>query len=136
MHVILHVSLATGLFDEGLPNQEFLFFEFWDAVFFLRCKQDNTATIRVIRNGYSPRLRHVSKTHKIDLNGFNDAFREADTVLEHVRTDAQAADVFTKSLPGAPANAWHKPCHPTCAAVTRQDKHDISPKRLHASTRA
>ena len=67
----------------------------------MRCKQDNTATIRVIRNGYSPRLRHVSKTHKIDLNGFNDAFREADTVLEHVRTDAQAADVFTKSLPGA-----------------------------------
>ena len=93
------ISLATGLFDEGLPNQEFLS-KILGRSILLRCKQDNTATIQVIRNGYSPRLRHVSKTHKIDLNGLYDAFREDDTVLEYVRTDSQAADIFTKSLPG------------------------------------
>ena len=80
-------SLATGLFDESLPNQEFLSRILGRSVL-LRCKQDNTATIQVIRNGYSLFLRHVSKTHKIDLNGLYDAFREADALLEHVRTDA------------------------------------------------
>ena len=93
------ISLAQSFFSDALPTQEFLSMILQRPVV-LRCKQDNTATIQVIRNGYSPKLRHVSKTHKLDLNGLYDAFASADVFLEYVSTDRQAADVFTKALPG------------------------------------
>ena len=33
----------------------------------MRIKEDNTATIKVMRKGYSPKLRHVQWTHKVNL---------------------------------------------------------------------
>ena len=33
----------------------------------LEIMEDNQATIKVVKNGYSPKLRHVSRTHKVDL---------------------------------------------------------------------
>ena len=92
------IRLARGVFDERFPNQEFLS-KILGRKVPLRCKQDNTPTIQVIRNGHS--LRHISKTQKIDFNSLHNAFRKEDTAFEYVRTDSQAADVFTKSLPGS-----------------------------------
>ena len=61
--------------------------------------EDNQATILVVRKGYSPKLRHITRTHKINLSGLAEVFREDFATLEYCQTDKQAADIFTKSLP-------------------------------------
>ena len=53
-----------------------------------------------MRKGYSNKLRHVQRTHKINLGVVTDAIEDG-VLLEHVQTDRQSADVFTKDLPPA-----------------------------------
>ena len=62
------------------------------------CHQDNTAAIQVIKSGYSARLRHLGKTHQINIQGLYDAFLESDLILQHCPTEQQAADISTKAL--------------------------------------
>ena len=57
------IALATALFNDAIPAQQFLS-ELPGSTIPLTCHQDNTATIQVIKNGYSARLRHLGKTHK------------------------------------------------------------------------
>ena len=61
--------------------------------------EDNQATILVVRKGYSPKLRHITRTHKINLSGLSEVFQEDSAELDYCKTNDQAADIFTKSLP-------------------------------------
>ena len=60
------ISLGAGLFSEALPTQEFLEHIF-DRPVVLECLQDNSAVIAIVAAGYSPKLRHMSKTQRIEL---------------------------------------------------------------------
>ena len=91
------IALATALFNDAIPAQQFLS-QLLGSAIPLTCHQDNTATIQVIKNGYSARLRHLGKTHKINVQGLYDAFKEPDISIQHCPTEQQAADVFTKCL--------------------------------------
>ena len=92
------MSLATSLIHEALPILDLVELLFGRKVT-LRLKEDNTATIKILRKGYSAKLRHVSRTHKIDLDLIKDICDAGNAELEHVETDKQAADIFTKDLP-------------------------------------
>ena len=50
------------------------------------------------------KLRHLGKTHKVDVTSLYDAFKSTDLSLQHCPTDMQAADVFTKSLDAPKCN--------------------------------
>ena len=65
----------------------------------LRIMEDNQATILVVRKDYSPKLRHITRTHKVNLSGLSEVFRDDTVTLEYCQTDKQAADIFTKALP-------------------------------------
>ena len=52
-----------------------------------------------MRKGYSPKLRHITRTHKVNLSGLSEVFRDDSAELEYCQTDSQAADIFTKALP-------------------------------------
>ena len=54
-----------------------------------------------MKKGYSGKLRHVQRTHKLNLGAMKDSLDSGDSLLEHVETDKQVADIFTKEL--APA---------------------------------
>ena len=60
------ISLAFSLYQEGLPS-----LQLWELLLQrsvkLRVMEDNQATILVVKKGYSPKLRHVSRTHKVNL---------------------------------------------------------------------
>ena len=72
----------------------------------LRVKEDNQATIKVILKGFSPKLRHIQRTHKVNLGSLQEIFEEdTSSVLEYVETEKQAADIFTKAL--VPAKRPH-----------------------------
>jgi hypothetical protein len=90
-----------------MPAQEFLANLFGEQVPIM-CHQDNTATIQAIRNGYSARLPHLGKTHKINVHGLYDAFKEPDIMIQHCPTEQQAADIFAKCLD---AQKWHYAMH-------------------------
>ena len=86
------------MYQEGLPALQ-LWERLLDRAATLRVKEDNQATILVIRKGYSPKLRHITRTHKVNLSGLSEVFQEDSAELEYCKTDDQAADIFTKALP-------------------------------------
>ena len=92
------VSLAHSLYQEGIPS-----LQLWELLLArsvnLRVYEDNQATILVVRKGYSSKLRHITRTHKVNLSCLSEVFRDDSTILEYICTDEQAADIFTKALP-------------------------------------
>ena len=92
------ISLAHSLYAEGLPS-----LQLWERLLGrpvkLRVKEDNQATIKVVKKGFSPKLRDIQRTHKVNLGCLQEIFDEDESsVLEYVETDKQAADIFTKGL--------------------------------------
>ena len=92
------VSLAHSLYQEGLPA-----LQLWELLLArsvtLKVHEDNQATILVVKKGYSPKLRHITRTHKVNLSCLSEVFRDDSAELEYTHTDDQAADIFTKALP-------------------------------------
>ena len=60
--------------------------------------EDNQATIQVAEKGYSKVLRHLPRTHRISLAWVSEVVGSSDCVLLYVRSDQQAADIFTKAF--------------------------------------
>ena len=60
------MSLCTALAQEAYPVWDLLEL-ILDRVIKLRVKEDNQATIKIFKKGFSPKLSHVARTHKINL---------------------------------------------------------------------
>ena len=60
--------------------------------------EDNQATIKVVLKGYSHKLRHINRTHKVDLSSIKEVIDTDAVEIEYIKTDLQAADIFTKAL--------------------------------------
>ena len=92
------ISLAYSLYQEGIPS-----LQLWELLLQrsvkLRVMEDNQATILVVKKGYSPKLRHITRTHKVNLSCLSEVFAEGGVTIEYVDTKDQAADIFTKALP-------------------------------------
>ena len=65
--------------------------------------EDNQATIKVVRAGYSPKLRHIQRVHQVNLGSIKEELDKDDVDIVYCHTEFQAADIFTKAL--AP-NKW------------------------------
>ena len=70
--------------------------------------EDNTATIQVVQRGYSPRLRHITRTHKVNLGSLAEFFEDEYNRLQYTETSQQCADVFTKAVE---ASKWQNAIH-------------------------
>ena len=61
------VSLTFSLYQEGLPS-----LTLWECLLGrpveLVLHEDNQATILVAKKGYSPKMRHTQRTHKVNLS--------------------------------------------------------------------
>ena len=92
------ISLPYSLYQEGI-----LSLQLWELLLQrsvkLRVMEDNQATILVVKKGYSPKLRHITRTHKVNLSCLSEVFAEGGVTIEYVDTKDQAADIFTKALP-------------------------------------
>ena len=92
------VSLAHSLYQEGLPA-----LSLWSELLGrhdlkLVIHEDNQATILVAKKGYSPKLRHISRTHKVNLGCISEQVAEGTHIsIQYVDTAEQAADIFTKA---------------------------------------
>ena len=79
------VSLATSLFAEAVPMMGF-----WDVVLRRRMRlivrEDNQATIRIVVKGFSSKLRHISRTHKINLSSLSEQLATEEIDIEYCDT--------------------------------------------------
>ena len=91
------VSHSSNLFDEGIPM-----LNFWQTVsgrdLKLKIKEDNEATIKIAKKGFSPKLRSLSRTHRVNLGAIHEEIIKPDIELEYIKTTEQIADIFTKAI--------------------------------------
>ena len=83
------------MFSEALPT-----LQLWCLILGrevrLEVLEDNEATIKIVKKKGSAKLRHVSRTHKVNLASTYDVFEDENVDLEYVNTKEQVADIFTK----------------------------------------
>ena len=71
--------------------------------------EDNTAVITMTIKGRSPALRHVARTHRVNLDWLFERIKQDMGVhIKYVGTKEQIADMFTKG--NFTADAWRKLC--------------------------
>ena len=64
----------------------------------LKIKEDNEATIKIAKKGFSPKLRSLTRTHRVNLGAIHEEITKPDIILEHCPTLEQKADIFTKAI--------------------------------------
>ena len=78
------------------------------SAFELEICEDNQATIIVAKAGFSQKLRHILRTHKVNIGSIKEVVDQPYCSLEYIDTKLQAADIFTKALePSKWQNALH-----------------------------
>ena len=71
--------------------------------------EDNEAVIKMTIKGRSPAMRHVARTHRVDLDWLWERIRvDPGIFIKYVGTKEQIADVFTKGQ--FSAEQWHHLC--------------------------
>ena len=75
---------------------------------FLYALEDNDAVIKMIVKGRSPNLRHVGRTHRVDLDWlFERINKDPGMFVQWVGTKEQLGDILNKG--SFTADAWNTP---------------------------
>ena len=89
--------MAGAVFSEGQPLLDLLG-QLLGRQITMRLKEDNAATLSILHSGYSVKLRHASRTHRIDLASLAELINERHMQPEHVNSEDQSADALTKVI--------------------------------------
>ena len=92
------IAMANGLFGEVYNLQSFLqqlIGKELEVKFF----QDNNAVLQVLEAGYSAKLRHCGRVHKVNVASISEALEDESLTAEHCTTREQKANGFTKIVP-------------------------------------
>ena len=91
------VALSYVLFEEAIDLAE-LYSQVLGRRVMLKLREDSEACAKVVSTGYSRKLRHLKRTHKVNIAAVKEQLDRDDSQLELVNTTRQKADVFTKAL--------------------------------------
>eukprot|EP00435_Cladocopium_sp_Y103_P046358 s889_g13.t1 len=92
-------DLQPAAVTRQLPRSEVLSRE--DAIAAIKKEFDVIGrTMRLVPAGYAKRLRHMKRTHRINLGSLKDELDKDDVDLQLVARKYQKADIFMKGLPG------------------------------------
>ena len=91
------VSMSRSMREFALPIQGM-----WSSLLSRPVKrqilEDNMSTIEIVRKGFSSKLSHLSRTHKISLAWTAEQVAQDFVELLHCPTAEQKGDLFTKAL--------------------------------------
>ena len=79
------ISLAHSLFQEALPTLQ-LWCKILGRDVCLEVLEDNEATIKIVKKKGSAKLRHVSRTHKVNLASTYEVFEDPSVDIAYVNT--------------------------------------------------
>ncbi len=120
------VAADLAVRAEGLPA-----LDLWEATLGrkvpLTFEEDNQAAIRIIETGKSDALRHMGRTHKVDLAWLHETMKGGNFHLRYCDTAEQAADIFTKPFPEA--KKWKHACN----NIAHVDPKEIRPNYQNAT---
>ena len=89
------VAMNAALRTIGLPA-----LDLWDTILAKKAKvhfqEDNETAIIVAETGRNPTMRHIGRTHGVQIGWIHETFKRGTAVLHYVPTDKQRADIFTK----------------------------------------
>jgi len=91
------VAAAKAMKSHGIPLLD-LMEALCGRTFVMKGFEDNEATEAIIKNGYSPELRHMKRIHVVSIGRLNECYH-GDTkcaTMEHADTSTMKADIFTK----------------------------------------
>ena len=60
--------------------------------------EDNESTFQIIKTGKNLTMRHISRTHGVNVQWLHDVYNKGLLNMVYTRTEAQLADVFTKTF--------------------------------------
>jgi len=91
------VALAYSLFKDAMPMCSL-----WDLLanrpMKLKIREDNQACILICEAGFSTKLRHITRTHKVNISSIKDELRKDYTEISYTESSDQCADIFTKAV--------------------------------------
>ena len=92
------VSLSGALFGDAAP-----LLGVWECLLpgiHLQVYGDNQACIAIVKKGYSSKLRHLAKTHRVNVASTCEIVNLHDNIhLQYCKTDEQRGDPLAKALP-------------------------------------
>ena len=91
------IACASALFGEAL-NLHTMVECVTEVPVPIKFKQDNTATIAVIQAGYSAKLRHAGRVHRVNIASIQEQLEQDVFELEYCETKCQHANGFTKVI--------------------------------------
>ena len=71
-------------------------------------EEDNSAAKRVIETGRNPTMRHLNRTHKVDLRFRFEQVANGNMEVRQCPTESMAADVLTKAF--TTKEKWQHAC--------------------------
>ena len=101
------VSAAAALRLAGLPTLD-LFETVLKRLVYLELMEDNQSTIQIIKTGRNPTMRHITRTHGVNVAWLHDCYIKNKFGMTYQKTDGQSADIFTKAF--RDAEKWKKAC--------------------------
>ena len=101
------IAAEIALRRDGLPALDIIDVILKDGLI-VDFMEDNQATIRMLETGKNPVLRHLGRTHKVDLAWLFEAFGNKLYNLKYCTSEEQAADIFTKHFINA--DKWRDVC--------------------------
>jgi hypothetical protein len=74
----------------------------------LHFREDNQATIAVVRSGRNPTTRYLGRAHRVSVAGLCEMFKQPLVFLGYAETQYMAADICTKGF--TDPNKWRHVC--------------------------
>lgn len=90
--------MATGMFGEVLNLQTFLEYLIQKPIKVI-FHQDNDAVLKIRKNRYSAKLRHMNRVHKVNIASLCEVLEDGDVVATYCPSAEQRANGFTKIIP-------------------------------------
>ena len=91
------VAAAEVVYSDGLPLLDHLEKVLSTKVVSQLC-EDNSAAVTILKSGFSAKLRHMNRTHRISIAGLSELIESREIELKPTKTEDQLADIATKPL--------------------------------------
>eukprot|EP00971_Amphidinium_carterae_P116855 2314279-Amphidinium_carterae.1 len=93
------LALAAGMREEAVPALDLAEQILGRTINLIVC-EDNTQVITAVKRGYSKKLRHLPRVHRVSVGALHDMFHGDSKLanLEYVKSDDNKADLFTKQF--------------------------------------
>ena len=92
------VAADTAMFKEGIPSLDLWSVLTGEPTPTLYFHEDNETMIRIMQTGRNPTMRHLNRTHGVDVSAMKEQFDRDYVITQYTQSDRQCADIHTKAF--------------------------------------